>query len=129
MVKYVQCVVCGRMTPTDRGTCYHCGSPLPSDIKLPLGLVICPNCLRPTPVNTGFCLHCRAPLPPDLVDLARREIAKYRVFHRQDPPHKTEAEAEVEYDTSTPRSNLSFSPFSVSTEIRRRFYRVRRLHV
>ncbi len=60
---YIQCLVCGRLTPTDRGVCYHCHSPLPSRIILPPGTIVCPNCLKVTPIDTGYCRHCRAPLP------------------------------------------------------------------
>ncbi|MEB3806807.1 MAG: hypothetical protein GSR73_04745 [Desulfurococcales archaeon] len=60
---YIQCLVCGRVTPTDKGVCYHCHSPLPQRIYLPEGTVVCPNCLKVTPVDTGYCRHCRAPLP------------------------------------------------------------------
>ncbi len=79
-VPYVQCLVCGRMTPVDRGICYHCGSPLPSTVHLPLGMIVCPNCLKPTPIDTGYCTHCRARLPPELVREARRRmvLAGYR---------------------------------------------------
>jgi len=64
MVSYTICLVCGRLTPSDKGICYHCHSPLPTEpIVLPPGLTICPNCLRVTAVDTGFCRHCRAPLP------------------------------------------------------------------
>jgi len=83
MVRYILCLVCGRMTPTDRGVCYHCGSPLPTEMHLPLGLIVCPNCLKITPVDTGYCSHCRALLPPDLVKAAKRELAKYRLKHDQ----------------------------------------------
>ncbi len=81
MSKYIMCLVCGKMTPINRGVCYHCGSPLPSEIQLPLGMIICPNCLKLTPVDTGYCTHCRSPLPPDLVKAAKRELAKYRLQH------------------------------------------------
>lgn len=65
MVRYVQCLVCGRITPDDKGICYHCHSPLPGEgeVELPPGYVVCPNCLRVTPIDTGYCRHCRAPLP------------------------------------------------------------------
>ncbi len=63
MVKYIQCYVCGRLTPDDKGICYHCDSPLPSDVDLPPGFIICPNCLRVTAADTGYCRHCRARLP------------------------------------------------------------------
>jgi len=63
MARYVQCLVCGRLTPDDKGICYHCDSPLPSELDLPPGFVICPNCLRVTAADTGYCRHCRARLP------------------------------------------------------------------
>ena len=62
-IPYIQCLVCGRLTPIDRGVCYHCHSPLPSKVTLPPGMIVCPNCLKVTPVDTGYCRHCRAPLP------------------------------------------------------------------
>ena len=81
MVRYVQCLVCGRVTPADRGTCYHCKSPLPTKLELPEGLVVCPNCLRVTPVESGFCRHCKSPLPESLVDAALKQLRRYRVLH------------------------------------------------
>lgn len=60
---YIQCLVCGRLTPIDRGVCYHCHSPLPSKVTIPPGMIVCPNCLKVTPIDTGYCRHCRAPLP------------------------------------------------------------------
>ena len=51
------------MTPDDKGICYHCNSPLPTEIDLPPGYIVCPNCLRVTPATTGYCTHCRAKLP------------------------------------------------------------------
>lgn len=83
MVRYVQCLVCGRITPADKGVCYHCKSPLPTSIDLPEGLVICPNCLRITPVDTGYCYHCKSPLPPSLIDAARKQVERYKVLHGQ----------------------------------------------
>ena len=74
---YVQCLVCGRLTPVDKGRCYHCRSPLPSSVRLPKGYVVCPNCLRLTPVDTGLCTHCRSRLPPDLVAVAKRELEEH----------------------------------------------------
>jgi len=65
---YIQCLVCGRLTPVDRGICYHCHSPLPSRVALPPGMIVCPNCLKITPVNSGYCRHCRAPLPIHYAD-------------------------------------------------------------
>ena len=62
-IPYIQCLVCGRLTPVDRGVCYHCHSPLPSKVTLPPGMIVCPNCLKVTPIDTGYCRHCRAPLP------------------------------------------------------------------
>jgi len=55
--------VCGRLTPDDKGICYHCDSPLPTDVDLPPGFIVCPNCLRVTAADTGYCRHCRARLP------------------------------------------------------------------
>lgn len=63
MVNYVQCLICGRMTPTDKGICYHCDSPLPTSLDIPPGFCICPNCLRVTASDRGYCRHCRAPIP------------------------------------------------------------------
>jgi len=71
-LRYVQCLVCGKLTPVDRGVCYHCSAPLPSRIEIPAGTVICPNCLKVTTVETGYCRHCRAPLPPEIVEEALR---------------------------------------------------------
>ena len=82
MARYVQCLVCGRMTPADKGVCYHCKSPLPSRVDLPEGMVVCPSCLRVTPASGGYCRHCKSPLPPSLVDAAERSIRKYEVLHR-----------------------------------------------
>lgn len=63
MVRYVLCLVCGKLTPDDKGVCYHCGATLPSEkILLGEGKVVCPNCLRVTPVRFGRCVHCGAPL-------------------------------------------------------------------
>ncbi|MEB2835905.1 MAG: zinc ribbon domain-containing protein, partial [Desulfurococcales archaeon] len=77
-VPYVQCLVCGRVTPVDRGICYHCGAPLPSEVRLPLGTVVCPNCLRVTSVETGYCRHCKMRLPSDLVREAKRRLLAAR---------------------------------------------------
>ncbi|MEB3861620.1 MAG: zinc ribbon domain-containing protein [Desulfurococcales archaeon] len=73
---YVQCLVCGKMTPTRKGICYHCNSPLPSKLELPPGMVVCPNCLRPTSVETGYCRRCNAYLPPTLVQRALDEAKR-----------------------------------------------------
>ncbi len=81
MVRYVQCLVCGRVTPADKGVCYHCKSPLPTSIDLPEGLVVCPSCLRITPVDTGYCKHCKSPLPPSLVDAANKQVERYKILH------------------------------------------------
>ena len=70
--RYVQCLVCGRVTPVDKGICYHCGSPLPRELAIPPGMVVCPNCLKVTSVESGYCRHCRAPLPRELVVEALR---------------------------------------------------------
>ncbi|MEB3773400.1 MAG: 60S ribosomal export protein NMD3 [Desulfurococcales archaeon] len=64
------------MTPTRKGVCYHCGSPLPSKLELPPGMVVCPNCLRPTTVDTGYCRRCNAYLPPVLVQKALNDMDK-----------------------------------------------------
>lgn len=82
MVDYIPCLVCGRMTPTDRGYCYHCQAPLPTRITLPRGFVVCMNCLRVTPADTGFCRKCRAPFPPDTVEWSRKNL--YRVEYGAD---------------------------------------------
>ncbi len=73
---YITCLVCGRLTPVDRGRCYHCHSPLPSEVKLPRGYVICMNCLRVTPADSGFCRHCRAPFPPEVVEYSSRVLRR-----------------------------------------------------
>ena len=63
VARFVLCPVCGKLTPDDKGMCYHCGSPLPSRrILLERGKVVCPNCLRVTPARFGRCIHCGAPL-------------------------------------------------------------------
>ena len=82
MTRYVQCLVCGRMTPADKGVCYHCKSPLPSRVDLPEGMVVCPSCLRVTPASGGYCRHCKSPLPPSLVDAAERSVRRYEVLYR-----------------------------------------------
>ena len=82
-MRYVQCLNCGRMTPVDKGVCYSCGAPLPSEVSLPLGTIVCPNCLRVTSVDRGYCRRCGAPLPPDLVELAEREVRRYRVLEER----------------------------------------------
>ncbi len=75
-VPYITCLVCGKLTPVDRGRCYHCHSPLPSEVKLPRGYVICMNCLRATPADSGFCRHCRAPFPPEVVEYSARALRR-----------------------------------------------------
>ena len=67
--------MCGRLTPVDKGICYHCNAPLPR-LELPAGMVVCPNCLRLTPVDTGYCRKCNAPLPPSMVREALRRAAE-----------------------------------------------------
>ncbi|MCE4610498.1 MAG: hypothetical protein F7B17_00820 [Desulfurococcales archaeon] len=75
-VPYITCLVCGKLTPIDRGRCYHCHSPLPSEVKMPPGYVICMNCLRVTPADSGFCRHCRAPFPQQVVEYSSRILRK-----------------------------------------------------
>ena len=75
-VPYITCLVCGKLTPVDRGRCYHCHSPLPSEVKLPRGYVICMNCLRVTPADSGFCRHCRAPFPPEVAEYSARALRR-----------------------------------------------------
>ncbi|MCE4624918.1 MAG: zinc ribbon domain-containing protein [Desulfurococcales archaeon] len=82
MARYIQCIVCGRMTPTDKGVCYHCKSPLPTKLELPEGLVVCPNCLRITPVEGGYCRHCKSPIPPSLVLAAEKRVRKFLTLYR-----------------------------------------------
>ncbi len=79
MSEYVQCLVCGKMTPTRKGICYHCNSPLPSNIKLPPGMIVCPNCLRVTPADTGYCRRCLSPLPLDAVREAQSRRLELQV--------------------------------------------------
>lgn len=79
---YVQCLVCGRVTPVDKGICYHCNAPLPSRLRIPAGMVVCPNCLRITPVDTGYCRRCTAPIPPDLAREALMAATRERIRTR-----------------------------------------------
>lgn len=81
-VPYVQCMVCGRVTPVDRGICYHCGSPLPSEIHIPPGTLVCPNCLKVTMVDTGYCRHCKSRLPESMVREVRRRLLLTRLSYR-----------------------------------------------
>ncbi len=78
-MKYIQCLVCGKLTPTDRGICYHCSAPLPTSIDIPAGTIVCPNCLKVTTIETGYCRHCKAPLPQELVEEARAKMASLRL--------------------------------------------------
>ena len=103
--EYVQCLVCGKVTPTDKGICYHCNAPLPSQLNIPRGTVVCPNCLRVTPVDTGFCKHCKAPLPLDDLEV-----------QREPPP--------LVYRGYGPPSRLRRETTAVASVRRPRFYRV-----
>jgi len=84
-VEYIQCLVCGRMTPVDKGYCYHCGAPLPSEVRLPPGLTVCPSCLRVTAVDRGICRRCGAPLPRELVERALRGFRTASPFTARSP--------------------------------------------